>query len=94
MKSFTRKRRSLLTERARAIRRERAPKVLNHLKHLRSDVRAFVDEKTFIVEEVTNRRNSRAVAYRPDDVAPVMKGKNPASVMVFGAVASRLVNDS
>lgn len=88
MKAFTRKRRSLLTEPARAIRRERAPKVLNLLKHLGSDVRVFVDEKKFIVEEVANRRNSRAIAYSPDEVAPVMKGKNPASVMVFGAVAS------
>ena len=45
MKSFTRKRRNLLTGRAKAIRRERAPKVLNRLKHLGSDVRVCVDEK-------------------------------------------------
>ena len=88
MKSFTRKRRSLLTERARAKRSERAPKVLNLLKHLGSDVRDFVDEKKVIAEEVANRRNSRATAYSPDDVAPARKGKYSASVMVFGAVAS------
>ena len=88
MKSFTRKRRNLLTEQARAIRRERAPKVLNQLKHLGSDVRVFVDEKKFIVEEVANRRNSRVIAYSPDEVAPEIKGKHSASVMVFGAVAS------
>ena len=74
MKSFTRKRRSLLTERARAKRRERAPKVLNLLKHIGSDVRVFVHEKKVIVEEVANRRNSRAIAYSPDDEAPAMKG--------------------
>ena len=88
MKSFTRKRRNLLTERAKAIRRERAPKVLNHLKYLGSDVRVFVDDKKFIVEEVANRRNSRVIAYCPDDVAPVMKGENSVSVMEFGAVTS------
>ena len=38
--------------------------------------------------DVANRRNSRVITYSPDDVAPVMKGKNPVSVMVFGAVAS------
>ena len=54
VKSFTRKRRSLLTERARAIRRERAPKVLDLLKNLGSDVRVFVDEKKVIAEEVTD----------------------------------------
>ena len=88
MKSFTRRRQNLLTEAARAIRRERAPKVLNLLKHGGSEVRVFVDEKKFVVEEVANRRNSRVIAFSPDEVAPVMKGKNPASVMVFGAVAS------
>ena len=52
MKSFTRRRRSLLIERAKAIwrERERAPKVLNHRKHLGNDVRVFVDEKKFMVE--------------------------------------------
>ena len=81
MKSFTRKRRNLLTKRVKAIRREGAPKVLNHLKHLGSGVRVFVDEVKFIVEEVTNHRSSRVIAYSPDDLAPVMKGKNPASAM-------------
>ena len=88
MKSFVRKRQNLLTEGAKALRKERAPKVLNHLKHRGSDVRVFVDEKKFVVEEVANRQNARYIAYSPDDVAPVVKGKNPASVMVFGAVAS------
>ncbi|KAF2352619.1 hypothetical protein FHG87_016621 [Trinorchestia longiramus] len=51
-------------------------------------VRVFVDEKKFVVDEVANRRNTRVVAYDPSEVPPVMQSKNPASVMVFAAVAS------
>lgn len=88
MRSYSRRRMNLLTERAKEMRRERAPKVLNLLKHRGGDVRVFLDEKKFVVDEVANRRNSRAIVSRPDDVPPVMISKNPKSVMVFGAVAS------
>ena len=88
MTSLTRKRRNLLTERAKAIRREMTLKVLNHFKHLGSNVRVFVDGKKFTVKDVASRWNSRVIAYSPDDVAPVMKGKNPSSLMVSGAVTN------
>ena len=58
MKSLTRKRRHLLTGRAKVIWKERAPKVVNLLKLLGTNVRVFVDEKKFFVEEVASRRNS------------------------------------
>ena len=48
----------------------------------------FVDEKKFIVDEVANHQNTQVIAYDPSDVFPVMQSKNPASVMVFAAVAS------
>ena len=62
--------------------------VLNQLKNHGGNVRVFVDEKKFVVDEVANRRNSRVIASNPGDVPSVMKNKNPAYVMVFGAVAS------
>ena len=88
MRSYSRKRQNLLTERLKALRKERVPMVLNQLKNHGGDVRVFVDEKKFVVDEVANRRNSRVIASNPGDVPPVMISKNPASVMVFGAVAS------
>ena len=47
-----------------------------------------MDEKKFMVDEMTNRRKSRIIAYNPSDVPPVVQSKHPAFVMVFGAVAS------
>ena len=88
MKSYVRRRRSILTDRSRAIRAERSPKLLSHLRHKGGQVRIFVDEKKFIVDEVPNRHNARIIALSPADVPPVMQSKNPASVMVFGAMAS------
>ena len=88
MKSYIRRRRNLLTARSKALRVERCPKLLNHLKHKGGHTRIFVDEKKFIVDEVPNRQNTRVVACDPSEVPPVMQSKNPASVMVFAAVAS------
>lgn len=88
MKSFCRRRRNILTAKSRAIRNERSLLLLNHLKHRGGDVRIFVDEKKFVVDEVSNRRNSRCIAKDSSCVPPVMESKFPASVMVFGAVAS------
>ena len=87
MKSYVRRRRSILTERSRAIRAERSPKLLSHLRHKGGKVRIFVDEKKFVVDEVSNRHNARVIAQDPSKVPPVMQSKNPASVMVFGAMA-------
>ena len=88
MSSYIRRRRNLLTARSRAIRVERCAKLLNHLKNKGGHVRIFVDEKKFIVDEVANCQNTRLIACDPSDVRPVMQSKNPASVMVFAAVAS------
>ena len=68
MKFYTRRRRNILT----AIRSERCPKLLNHLKNTGGDVRIFVDEKNFLVDEVANRRNSRIIAMNPSEVPPVL----------------------
>ena len=70
------------------IRKERSHLLLNHLKHKGGSVRIFVDEKKFVVDEVTNHRNSRFIAKDPSCVPPVMWSKHPASIMVFGVVAS------
>ena len=88
MKSYVRKVRNLLTTRSRALRAERCPKLLNHLKHKGGHVRVFVDEKKFVVDEVANRQNTRVIASDPSEGPPVMQSKNPASVMIFAAVAS------
>ena len=88
MKSYVRRIPNLLTTRSRVLRGERCPKLLNHLKHKGGHVRVFVDEKKFVVDEVANRQNTRVIAFDPSKVPPVMQSKNPASVMVFAAVAS------
>ena len=88
MSSYVRRRRNLLTTRSKAIRAERCPKLLCHLKNKGGHVRIFVDEKKFIVDEIANRQNTRVIACDPSEVPPVMQSKNPASVMIFADVAS------
>ena len=88
MKSFSRQCQNILTERSMKIRKERSHLLLNHLKHKGGSVRIFVDEKKFMVDEVANCRNSWFIAKDPSCVPPVMRSKHPASVMVFGVVAS------
>ena len=88
MKSFCRRRCNILTAKSKAIRKERSPLLLNHLKHHGGAVRIFVDENKFVVDEASNRRNSRFITKDSSCVPPVMQSKHPASVMVFGAIAS------
>ena len=88
MKSYVRRVRNLLTSRSRALRAERCPKLLNNLKHKGGHVPVFVDEKKFVFNEVANKQNTRIIAFDRSEVPPVMQSKNPASVMVFAAVAS------
>ena len=88
MKSYVRRVRNLLNTRSRALRGERCPKLLNHLKHKGRHVRGFVDEKKFVVGEVANRQNTRVIAFDPSEVPPVMQSINSASVMFFAAVAN------
>jgi len=81
MKSYLRRRRYILT--TKAIRIERCPKLFSHLKHKEtSKIVVFVHEKKFIVDTVVNRHNARVI------LPSVFHTKNPASVMVFGAVVS------
>ena len=44
--------------------------------------------KKFTVDVNVNRRNSLILAYDSSDIPPVFQTKNPASLMVSGAVAS------
>ena len=88
MKSYVRRVRNLLTTRSRSLRAGRCPKLLNHLKHKGGHVRVFVDKKKFVVDVVANKQNTRIIAFDSSDVPTVMQSKNPASVMVFAAVAS------
>ena len=88
MKSYVRRVRNLLTTRSRALRAERCPKLLNHLKLKGGHVRVFVNEKKFVVDEVANKQNTQIISFDTSAVPPVMQSKNPASVMVFAAVAS------
>ena len=76
------------SERSIKIQKKRSHLLLNHLKHKGGSVRIFVDEKKFVVDEVANHRNSQFIAKNPSCVPPVMQSKHPASVMVFGVVAS------
>ena len=41
-----------------------------------------------MADEMTNRRNSKIIAYNPSDVPPAVQSKHPASMVVFVAVAS------
>ena len=88
MKSYVRRVRNLLTTRSRALRAERCPKLLNHLKYKGGHVRVFADVEKFVFDEVANKQNTLIIAFDPSEVLPVMQSKNPASVMVFAAVAS------
>ena len=60
--------RPLLSEKTRALRLERAKKLLNDLKHIKDRLIFFSDEKTFTVDPVRNRRNDRYVDNAEDHV--------------------------
>ena len=88
MKSCIRRRRHLLTTKAKAIRVEQCPRLLSFLKHKgASKICLFLTLK-FIIGAELNRRNSRVIVVSPSEVPAVFQTKHPASVMVFGAVAS------
>ena len=89
MKSYCRQRHCILTAKSKAIRIERNPLLLNHLKNCGGDVRIFVDEKIFIVgKKKTNCRNSWVIAKSHKELPAMMESKHPTSVMVFSAVVS------
>lgn len=85
--------RQLLTESQREARLSRSRSLLNWMRSNPRVVRIFSDEKTFSVDAVINRRNTRYISKHADDDVPDAvrlhkKTKHPASVMVLGLVAS------
>ena len=64
------------------IRIERKSLLLNNVKNF-GDVRIFVDEQKFVVNEKSNRRNSREIAKSCEDVPVGMESKHFASVVFF-----------
>ena len=86
--SYVRRRRNILTSHLKEITKERSTFLLNHLKNCGEVVQFFIVEKKFVVDELANRRNSRVIALNPFEVPPVMQSKNPASIIVFGGIAS------
>lgn len=93
MKSRARVKVPLLTAAHREARVERSRKLLNSLKHgAAGHVILFSDEKIFSVDATCNRRNDRWIGGDPEDTPEAARyastTKHPASVMVFGLVAS------
>ena len=80
MKSYCRQCRNIFVAKSKTIAKQKAPCF--------STNRSIVAEKKFMADEMTNRRNSKIIAYNPSDVPPVVQSKHPASVVVFVAVAS------
>lgn len=68
----------------------RCQTLLNQLKTGRTGIIFFTHEKVFGQDIHVNRRNSRVIARSADgrDNNMVFRSKHPASVMVFGLVAS------
>ena len=48
----------------------------------------FLDKKMFTVDQSFNRRNSRAVISKGDDVPAIQKTKHPQGAMVLGVISS------
>ena len=88
MNSYVRRRRNIPKSHLKEITKERSAFLLNHLKNRGGVVHFFIDEKKFIVDEVANRRNSKVIALNRSEVPSIMQSKNPASIMVFGDIAS------
>ncbi|QQP57153.1 Uncharacterized protein FKW44_002045, partial [Caligus rogercresseyi] len=68
MKSYVRRTRNLLTDKAKAIRAERCPKFEPPQN----------TKKMFVVDAEMNRDNSTVIAFEPSAVPPILKMKNPA----------------
>lgn len=81
----------LLTPTLKAIRRERAKKLLGRYADGRHRDILFTDEKIFTVEEKFNKQNDRVYARSSREarevVAKVQRGHHPASVMVWWGVS-------
>ena len=89
MKSYTLKKRQLLTEAMKERRCTKAHALLSELKHGSAGLlRFFSDEKNFIQDQLFNRQNDRFITNNPDEVPIVISTKFSASVMVLGVVLS------
>lgn len=93
MKSRARVKVPLLTEAQKATRLQRSKVLINDMKHAAPGrTILFSDEKIFTVDVCNNRRNDRWIGNDPANVPDAVKytnsTKHPASVMVFGLVAS------
>ena len=82
----------MLTTAQREKRLERCQRILNFLKSNGGKVIVFSDEKNFLVDKYLNRRKSRYIAKRPEDVHEsvrfIPRSKHPAKVMMLGVVCS------
>lgn len=93
MKSRARIKVPLLTQAQKYTRLQRSKVLINDLKHAaQGRVILFSDEKIFNVDAHSNRRNDRWIGNdatnAPDAVRYTNCTKHPASVMVFGLIAS------
>lgn len=91
LKAYKRYTGHLLTDKLKAIRRERSKKLLRLYGKKRYKNILFTDEKIFTVEEKYNKQNDRVYArtsYEAKDKVPrVQRGHHPASVMVWWGVS-------
>ena len=89
-KSLKMIRKPLLTSAMKLKRLERSKRLLNDMKNHGNRILIFSDEKTFTVDPVVNKQNDRVVSFGQDvsEVRNISTTKHPASVMMFGVVAS------
>ncbi|XP_040563657.1 uncharacterized protein [Lepeophtheirus salmonis] len=86
--------RPLLSQLQRDKRLKRCKVMLNDIKHApASRIIIFSDEKNFTVDPVFNRSSDRVVAFNVNrdmvkELRTIPTVKHPASVMMFGAIAS------
>ncbi len=89
LKSYRLMVRHLLMAKMKEMRVVRGKRLLSKLKGCHSGHRIiFFDEKVFTLDRSRNSQNDRYIARIRDHVPHVSCTKNPASIMVYGAVAS------
>lgn len=91
-KSRARTSKQLISASSQAKRLARCKQLLSKLKKGMAVI-IFTDEKVFTIDSVSNSRTNRYISPKPvkevpDSIKHVFKTKHPASVMVFGLVAS------
>ena len=77
--SYIRRRRNLITEKAKAIGAEQCYKLLSFLKHkAASKILIWADEKKFVVDTKVSRQNKRVIAFDPFEVPRLLQTKQPS----------------